>query len=116
MNSKQVISGLFIGGLLLTGVTFAAKKHVPHHPRVNQVNRRENRIGRQAKNADLNAAQKARLQKQKHAFNKEEQTMRKADNGHLTKADQKALNQQLNKGHREVKRMDNRNDKSQGSK
>ncbi len=106
MNIKQVVSSLIIGGVLFAPGAFAKHQRIPNHPRVNQVNRRYNRLGNLAKKDDLSKGQDARLKKQGQAFKKEEQTMRKDDHGHLTKADQKALNQQLNKGRREINRMD----------
>ena len=77
-----------------------AGKVDPNHPRVNQVNRREqnqqNRIANGIKNDKLTPGQAANLEKgQQRLQNNEKRDMAK-DNGHLTKQDQKQLNKEAN--------------------
>jgi hypothetical protein len=71
-----------------------------HHPRRDQVNDRlENqnkRIHQQVKQGDLSQSQAAALHKDDHMIRQEERDMAKLDKGHITAADQKALDQQEN--------------------
>src|SRR5579863_8795535 len=73
----------------------------PGHPRVNQVNQREqnqqNRIANGVKNDKLTPRQTANLEKgQQRLQNNEKRDMAK-DNGHLTKQNQKQLNKEANR-------------------
>lgn len=100
---------LATGGLLLLG-SAAAQTNTsgagpgvvdPGHPRVNQVNGREqnqqNRIGNGLKNGTLNSKQASNLEKRETAVqNREKKDMAK-NNGHLTKAEQKGINRQQNR-------------------
>jgi len=115
MDLKKVASSILIGGILIAPGAFAKYQRIPNHPRVNQVNRRYNHLGNVARKDDLTKGQMNRLKKQGQNFREELQTMRKADNGHLTKADQKALNQQLTKGRQEINRMDERDENKSGN-
>jgi hypothetical protein len=70
----------------------------PGHPRVNEVNQREqnqqNRIANGVKNDKLTANQTANLEKREaNVQNREQKDMAK-NNGHLTKAEQKGINRQ----------------------
>jgi len=80
--------------------------HLKNHPRVNQVNKRidnqEKRINTERKEGDLTKGQAQQDRKNLKAINQEKHDMRKEDNGHLTKTDQKALNQQLNKNSKKI--------------
>lgn len=80
--------------------------HLKGHPRVNQVDRRidrqEHRITDERKEGDLTKVQAVRDRRNLKMMNQEKKDMRRSDNGHLTKADQRALNQQLNKNSRKI--------------
>lgn len=80
--------------------------HLKHHPRVNEVNRRidnqEKRITEERKEGDLTKAQAQADRKDLKEINQEKHDMRKMDKGHLTKTDQKALNQQLNQNSKKI--------------
>ncbi|GGA88783.1 hypothetical protein [Puia dinghuensis] len=80
--------------------------HLKDHPRVNQVNRREDnqerRITDERKEGDISKQQAHQDRRNLREINQEKHDMRKQDNGHLTKADQKALNQQLNHNSRKI--------------
>jgi len=82
------------------------RTHIAHHPRVNQVNRRENRQERritdQRKDGDLTKKQAHQDRRNLSEINQEKKDMRKQDNGHLTKADDKALNKQLDKNSKKI--------------
>jgi hypothetical protein len=72
----------------------------PGHPRVNQVNRREtrqqNRIANGIKNDKLRPGQTARLERGEKRLQNNEKRDMAANNGHLTKKDQRQLNREAN--------------------
>jgi len=69
------------------------------HPRREQVNsrleRQNDRIADGFEDGQLTAAQAKQLHGEDHQIREEERTMASLDGGHITQADQKALNQQL---------------------
>lgn len=87
----------------LAGAAMATETHttwVKHHPRRDQVNDRiesqDKRINKELKQGDITQAQAATLHKDDHTIRQEERDMAALDNGHITKADQQALDQQEN--------------------
>jgi hypothetical protein len=112
-NSLLVLA---VGGLMLAGSAAAqnnsntsgagAGVDDPNHPRVNQINQREqnqqNRIANGIKNDKLTPGQAARLEKgQQRLVNNEKKDMA-ANNGHLTKKDQRQLNREANRQSRKI--------------
>jgi hypothetical protein len=101
---------LAVGGLMTVGSAAAQQTNTsgagpgqddPNHPRVNQVNQREqnqqDRIANGEKNGTLTPGQAANLEKgQQRLENNEKRDMAK-DNGHLTKQDQRQLNREANR-------------------
>ncbi len=101
---------LAVGGLMLTGSAAAQTSTTsgagpgvvdPGHPRVNEVNSREEnqqqRIGNGVKNGTLNSKQTANLEnRETNVQNREKADMAK-NNGHLTKGEQKGINRQQNR-------------------
>lgn len=80
----------------------------PGHPRVNQVNNREEnqqqRIANGVQNGTLNSKQTAHLEnRETHIQNREQADMSK-HNGHLTKSEQRGLNRQENRTSRSIRR------------
>ena len=78
----------------------------PNHPRVNEVNAREqnqqNRIANGVKNGSLTPGETARLERQQqHIVNQEKKDMA-ANNGHLTKAEQNKLNREQNRASKNI--------------
>jgi predicted transglutaminase-like cysteine proteinase len=73
----------------------------PGHPRVNQVNHREqhqqNRIANGIKSDKLTSQQTAHLERGETRLKKNEKRDMAADNGHLTKQDQRQLNHEANR-------------------
>ena len=71
-----------------------------NHPRRAQVNQRlknqNKRINQGVKKGTLTPAEAAQLKTEDKQIRQEEKTMASMDNGHITKADQTALNQQEN--------------------
>jgi len=106
VNSLLVLA---VGGMLLgsasaqTSTTSGAGPGVvdPGHPRVNQVNGREERqqqrIANGVASGKLSAQQTANLEKREASVQNREQKDMAAHNGHLTKAEQKGINRQQNR-------------------
>ena len=104
----------FIIAVLISTVSFTSfaqgpghqRRHIPHHPRVNQVNKRidhqEHRINQERKEGEITKGQARQDRRNLSKVNREKHDMRSMDKGHLTKTDQKALNQQLNNNSRKI--------------
>jgi len=112
MNNKFTNSLLIlaVGGLMLAGSASAQTSTTsgagpgvvdPGHPRVNQVNGREEnqqqRIGNGIKSGKLNSQQAANLEKREASVQNREKRDMAEHNGHLTKAEQKGINRQQNR-------------------
>ena len=84
----------------LAGVAMSDTAWNQKHPRRDQVNDRlanqDQRIHKELKAGDITKTQATALHKDDHSIRQEERAMAKTDNGHITKLDQKALNQQEN--------------------
>jgi len=105
---------LAVAGLMFTGVaaaqitTSGAGPGVvdPGHPRVNEVNQREqnqqNRIANGMKNGTLNSKQATHLEKRETAVQNREKKDMAEHNGHLTKAEQRGINRQQNRISRSI--------------
>ena len=76
------------------------------HPRREEVNNRlanqNQRIKTERKEGEINKAQARKLHAEDHAIRKEERTMASTNGGHVTKAEQKSLNQQENQVSRQI--------------
>lgn len=70
------------------------------HPRRAEVNARlknqNQRINQEVKEGDMSKAKAAKLKKEDHQIRREERAMASQNGGHLTKQEQKTLNQQEN--------------------
>jgi hypothetical protein len=70
------------------------------HPRRTEVNARlanqNKRINKEVKAGEISKAQAHKLHAEDHAIRQEERTMASTNGGHITKAEQRALNQQEN--------------------
>jgi len=112
MNSKFTNSlvTLAVAGLMLAGSASAQTSTTsgagpgvvdPGHPRVNEVNRREEnqqqRIGNGIKSGKLNSQQASNLEKRETSVQNREKKDMSEHNGHLTKAEQKGINRQQNR-------------------
>jgi uncharacterized lipoprotein YajG len=84
----------------------------PAHPRVNQINRREqhqqDRIANGVKNDKLTPGQAARLERGEQRLQNNEKKDMAADNGHLTKQDQHQLNREANHMSRRIAKDKNK--------
>ncbi len=107
-NSLLVLA---VGGLMFAGSaaaqtttnTSGAGPGVvdPGHPRVNEVNQRQqnqqNRIANGVKNGKLTPQQTANLEKREASVDNREQKDMAKNGGHLTKAEQNGINRQQNR-------------------
>jgi len=107
-NSLLVLT---VGGLLLAGSASAQTSTTtsgagpgvvdPGHPRVNEVNQREEnqqqRIANGVSSGKLSAQQTSNLEKREASVQNREKKDMAAHNGHLTKAEQKGINRQQNR-------------------
>lgn len=112
MNNKftNLLVTLAVAGLMLAGSASAQTSTTsgagpgvvdPGHPRVNEVNRREEnqqqRIGNGIKSGKLNSQQASNLEKRETSVQNREKKDMSEHNGHLTKAEQKGINRQQNR-------------------
>jgi len=76
------------------------------HPRRTEVNDRlknqNRRIDHEVKDGQITRAQAHQLHKEDHNIRKEERAMASTNGGHVTKAEQKALNQQENQVSKQI--------------
>jgi hypothetical protein len=84
----------------VAGTASADTSWQKNHPRREQVNSRLNnqdkRIHNDVKNGTLTKSQAASLHKDDHQVRQEERDMASQNGGHITKSEQKVLNQQEN--------------------
>ena len=99
-----VLTTVFISGVASS--SFAATKWQKNHPRRTQVNSRlsnqNKRIHQERKEGELTAGQAAKLHKEDHQIRQEERAMASQNGGHITKLEQKTLNQQENGVSRQI--------------
>jgi hypothetical protein len=62
----------------------------------------QKRIAHGVKSGQLTRGETAKLEHQQRGINREERHMRKADNGHLTAADRRALNRRQNRASKNI--------------
>jgi hypothetical protein len=76
------------------------------HPRRTEVNSRlanqNKRINNEEKSGQITKAQAQKLHSEDHAIRQEERTMASTNHGHITKSEQKALNQQENQVSKQI--------------
>jgi len=93
-----VLTTAFLSGVASS--SFAATTWQKNHPRRTQVNSRlknqNKRIHQERKEGELSAGQAAKLHKEDHQIRQEERLMASQNGGHITKGEQKTLNQQEN--------------------
>lgn len=96
--------GVSLGGLLAPAM--ADTQWQKDHPRREQVNNRlanqNQRIKQERKEGEITKGQAAKLHREDHTIRKEERAMASTNNSHVTKAEQKALNQQENQVSRQI--------------
>ena len=91
---------LAVAGLAVVAPAPALASWGSRHPRREEVNDRlrnlDRRIGQERREGDLTGAQARTLRRDDRGIRQEERDMARLDNGHITKADQRVLNQQEN--------------------
>lgn len=105
-NSKSTVAILTICAALFASSAMADGNFAKTHPRRDQVNDRlENqnkRIHEEVKEGDISKKQAAQLHKKDRQIRKEERLMASQNGGHITKQEQKTLNQQENKVSKQI--------------
>ena len=109
MKSNLVVATLFAGLIsTLTGNAMAATQWQKDHPRRAQVNQRldnqNTRINKEVKEGEITKGQAAKLHKEDRQIRKEERMMASQNGGHITKQEQRTLNQQENAVSRQIGR------------
>ena len=112
--SRRVTQGaitLALAGVFAVGIAGGAMADTPWqrtHPRREQVNNRLNRqnarIHHEVKEGELTHQQAYQLHEQDHQIRQEERDMASQNGGHITKQEQRTLNQQENNVSREIGR------------
>ena len=106
MALTVAVVSLSLGGLATSAFADTDTQWQKNHPRREQVNNRlanqNKRIRQERKEGELTKAQAAKLHREDRAIRKEERTMARMNNGHITKAEQKALNQQENQVSKQI--------------
>jgi hypothetical protein len=108
---------LAVGGLMFVGAAAAQTQDSntsgagpgqvdPGHPRVNEVNAREqnqqDRIANGLKNDTMTPGQAARVENREQHIENQEKADMAAHNGHLTKGEQRQLNQEQNRTSKQI--------------
>src|SRR5271166_907012 len=108
---------LAVGGLMFVGAASAQTQDSntsgagpgvvdPNHPRVNEVNQREqnqqDRIANGVKNGTMTPGQAAHVEKQEQHIENQEKADMAAHNGHLTKREQRQLSKEQNRTSKEI--------------
>jgi hypothetical protein len=108
--SRLAMAG-FAAIVLGTGVSasaFADTHWQQAHPRREQVNNRlanqNHRINQERREGEISRAQAHQLHRDDHQVRREERLMASQDHGHITRVDQRALNQQENHISRQIGR------------
>jgi len=95
--------GVVAAGLLVFGLTGSAWANGPRIKEVNQRTRKQQkRIGEGIESGKISAGEATKLEKQEAAIKRQEHADRAAHNGHLTKAEQRDLNRELNHTSKEI--------------
>ncbi len=100
--SRKLLAAALISAFAITSVgsAFAATQWEKDHPRRMQVNKRlgkqNKRIHQDVKNGEITKGQAATMHKEDRQIRGEERAMASQNGGHITKQEQKTLNQQEN--------------------
>jgi hypothetical protein len=107
MRKLNFTIAVIIGLLVASSSSFAQSKFAKTHPRRHQVNSRlanqNSRIKNKVKEGDMSKTKAAKLHKDDRQIRSEERKMASQNNSHITKKEQKALNQQENKTSKKIK-------------
>lgn len=94
-----ITTALLLGSMTVNAFADEAKFN-KNHPRRAQVNKRlgnqNKRINKEVKDGEISKGQAAKMHKKDHQIRQEERSMASQNGGHITKQEQKTLNQQEN--------------------
>ena len=103
-EARRALAGIFALGI--AGNAMADTQWQKDHPRREQVNNRlanqNKRIHQEVKEGELSKGQAAKLHREDRNIRREERAMASTNHGHITKAEQKALNQQENQVSKQI--------------
>jgi len=108
---KSVRKILTVAALTLSlagvaGTSLAETQWQKDHPRRTQVNKRlanqNKRINTERKEGEITKGQAQQLHKEDHQIRQEERDMASQNGGHITKSEQKVLNQQENQVSKQI--------------
>ena len=107
MKTKMILTSVLLALLGMTTSTYATNHNwAKHHPRRAEVKHRlrtqNNRIHTEVKEGEMSKKEAAKLKSNDHKIRQEEHDMASQNNGHITKQEQKTLNQQLNKNSKKI--------------
>ncbi len=109
MNKNLIACSILsftITGAVISNGAMAETQWEKEHPRRDQVNDRlanqDKRIHNEVKEGELTKAQASNLHHQDHQIRQEERDMASQNGGHITKQEQKTLNQQENAVSKEI--------------
>jgi hypothetical protein len=106
--SRTIITVLLGSFVAVTATSALAEesKWDKKHPRREEVNRRLNnqdrRINKEVKEGEISKQQAAKLHKEDRQIRHEERAMASQNGGHITKQEQKTLNQQENQVSKQI--------------
>jgi hypothetical protein len=101
-NPRKILTLALVGifATSLAGSAMAESTWDKNHPRRDEVNDRlhnqNRRIHQEVREGEMSKQQAARLHRQDHRIRREERLMARNNGGHITKAEQRTLNQQEN--------------------
>jgi hypothetical protein len=107
MKTRMILTAVLFALFGMTTSSYAANHNwAKHHPRRAEVNHRlrtqNKRINTEVKQGEMSKKEAAKLKSNDMKIRQEERDMASQDKGHLTKLDQKALSQQLNKNSKKI--------------
>jgi len=106
IKSMMIAGALIVASVGVCTAQAADTKWQKNHPRREQVNDRlhnqNKRIHEEVKEGDLSKGQASQLHKDDRQIRQEERDMARQNGGHITKQEQKTLNQQENQVSKEI--------------
>jgi hypothetical protein len=106
MHAFLTVTAAAVALVGMTGIAVADTQWQKDHPRREQVNDRlanqNKRIHKEVKEGEMSKAQAAQLHKEDRQIRHEERAMASQNGGHITKTEQKALNQQENQVSKQI--------------
>lgn len=111
-NTKKttllIVMTAFVAGTAASAIAQEKGEWNKEHPRRAEVNKRlenqDKRIDKEVKEGEITKAQAGKLHKEDRQIRKEERAMASQHGGHITKQEQKTLNQQENTVSKEIGR------------